>query len=372
MYPYPDEQTWWVEFEKQVAALYAQAGQGINWEAFRWSSRTAYDIAAGLSPDQSAAKHLGELKVELGLVEPPNPDMLELVVRGGFFAKDDGAYWTAIQCSDFNLLNRWQHGENIIPILNQRYQIGFNLLRVWTAYDIEGIGTFLDIDYSRIPEFVGLCASYGLYVEFCAYTGINDPEHWEQLCDAALLCVPKPLIELVNELNVNTNEPDYAGRVFHIEDYAYPEGLVASHGSNGSEDWPVSPYWNYATFHTNNAFEWQRKVGHNAMEIWAGPVLSNENTRYPDNAQSMEWAYDAAAGAALLCTGSCFHSVRGKTSELWDGVELEAAQTWAGGAWSVPVEYQDGVYKRLDPGEYLRVYQRVLSDGRAYTVNIRH
>src|ERR1700710_45921 len=74
------------------------------------------------------------------------------------------------------------------------------------------------------------------------------------------------------------------------------------------------------------------------------PVLSNENTRFADRCQSPQVAFDAAAGAALLCAGSAFHSVAGKQSVLWGDAELECARAWAAGAKSVPLEFQMGRY----------------------------
>jgi hypothetical protein len=286
--------------------------------------------------------------------------------------------FTAVQVSDFNLLNRWQHGEDISAVLQQRHDVGFNMLRVWTAYDIPLIGTFLDIDYSKVPAFVELCARYGLYVEFTAYTGWNDPNHWTNLINASLKCEIRPILELVNELDQNLNEPDALNRIMidnppriitsnPHEDYEptqAPSPLLSSHGSNGSEARPIEPFWTYATFHTNDAYQWWRKVGHNAMEIWAGPTLSDENTRYPDRDTSVDHAFDAAAGAALLCVGSCFHSVRGKTSELWEGVELEGAKSWAAGAKWVNISCQAGPYTHrpdLEGPDELRVYERPVS-----------
>lgn len=70
MADYPSEQDWWPSFEAQCQALYVQAGQSVNWSAFRWAARTAYDIAAGMAPDASAAKHLTELRVALNLAGP--------------------------------------------------------------------------------------------------------------------------------------------------------------------------------------------------------------------------------------------------------------------------------------------------------------
>lgn len=303
------------------------------------------------------------------------PLLPDLYTRGQFFEQANGAYWTAIGCSDFALLAKYQNGEDITPVLGQRQACGFNILRVWTAFDIDGIGVFTTLDYAKVPGFVDLCARYGLYVEFTAYTGINDPQHWTYLCAAALQCRPRPLLELVNELSENTNEPDSNGHVFNLSDYARPDvSLLCSHGSNGSERVPVMPFWSYATFHTNDAFEWQRKVGHNAMEIWSGPTYSNENTRYPDKASSTQMATDAAAGAALLCAGSCFHSVEGKASGLFSPETEAAARAWTAGARSVDLRFQDGMYRHaseLETTGVLRAYQRVLTSGEAATILIR-
>jgi hypothetical protein len=87
------------------------------------------------------------------------------------------------------------------------------------------------------------------------------------------------------------------------------------------------------------------------------------------------WAYDAAAGAALLCAGSCFHSESGRTSSLWTGDEADVAEAWALGAASVDLSYQDGLYnhpQELETPDLLRVYQRYFTDARgAWTVEIR-
>jgi hypothetical protein len=305
---------------------------------------------------------------------PPEPEFVplpRLTIRGQFFALETGDPFTAIQASDFNLLNRWQHGEDIEPVLMQREAAGFNLLRVWTKYDLASakIGTFLDLDYAVIPGFLDVCARAGLYVEFTAYTSTPDPLHWDRLVAACAGCT-NVLLELINEADQPANTMD-------LSPYAWPAYVPAAHGSNGAEAWPVTPHWSYATFHTNGASEEQRKVGHNAMEIWSGPTLTNETSRYPDvgmwgYSQDGKWiqhplerqkqlAFDSAAGASLLCAGSCWHSVHGKTSELWDANEFAVAQAWAAGAKSVPLEANPGPYQHrtdLETPDLLRVYQR--------------
>lgn len=68
--PYPDERTWWPQvFDVEVAKRYQRAGKVYpdGPSAFRWASRTAYDIAAGMTKEDSLAKHLKELEQELGL-----------------------------------------------------------------------------------------------------------------------------------------------------------------------------------------------------------------------------------------------------------------------------------------------------------------
>lgn len=74
--PYPDELTWWPQvFDVEVGQRYARAGQAYpdGPSAFRWASRTAYDIAAGMTKEASLDKHLRELEDALGLTPTPDP-----------------------------------------------------------------------------------------------------------------------------------------------------------------------------------------------------------------------------------------------------------------------------------------------------------
>jgi len=300
---------------------------------------------------------------------PPDPEALpRLAVDGQFFRQaTTGARWTARQCSDFNLLNRWQHGEDIAPVLRQRAMAGFNLLRVWTLYDLadKGIGTFLDIDYARVPAFLALCAQYGFYVEFTAYTSLERKDHWAQLCNACA-GASNVLLELVNEGTLPVNQIDMAR-------YCRPAGTLCSRGSGGSEGVPPWEPWDYCTYHTNGASEEQRKVGHNAMadlaDVYQVPALTNETSRYPDVGmwvgadldRQRQLAYESAAGASLLCAGSCFHSVAGKASVLWDAWTDAVASAWTDGARAVSTSCQPKPYRRRDDlltDDLLRVYQR--------------
>jgi hypothetical protein len=143
-----------------------------------------------------------------------------LEVDGHFFRQNSGARWTGIQATDFNLFNRFLAGEDITPILRQRADVGFNLLRVWTDFDVcadgkcrehQPIGRLVPSEhpdyYVRLTEFLDVCAQHGLYVELTAFTGRSDSDghriaHWDQLI-AAVASSTNVLLELINEHNVH-------------------------------------------------------------------------------------------------------------------------------------------------------------------------
>lgn len=303
-----------------------------------------------------------------------------LAISGQFFTLN-GQPWTAIESSEFSLYKRHLNGEDIAPVLLQRQAIGFNLLRVWllnTSVIPGGLRpSMYPAFYDRLPAFAALCWSYGLLVEFTAFTQTqtllplvaDQQAHWRHVCDA--LHGTPCLLELVNEADQHDNRTDPSLLTMR------PVGLLASSGSNGADSPPPTPVWDYVLYHSNGLNEWQRKVGHNAME-WADtyhmPAMSNENTRYPDQDASVTHAEDAAAGAALLCAGACFHSQSGKLSVPFDATEFGAAVAWVRGATSVPLEFQRGQYHHrteLEGQDCIRAYDRRLPDGRAHVVKIR-
>lgn len=303
------------------------------------------------------------------LSTPPVPTVLlqRLRPRGQFLELEDGGLFTEVETSDFNLLNRSEAGEDITPILTQRAEVGFNTLRVWTAYNIPLIGRLIPAErpglYQHIPVFLRKCAQHHLRVELTGftYTFPTDDDkirHWERLI-AACEGLTNVYLELGNEIDRN---PEMA---LPMDRLRRPDAVLASHGSNSQDVTPVNPFWDLATYRPDGNSEWQRKVGHNAMEIWNGPTVSNETIRMPDNDSNPLHAFDAAAGAALLCAGACFHSPEGKNSTLWTGQALVCARAWVAGARSVPLTCQHGAYKHrqdLENDGIIRAYQRGDSD----------
>ncbi len=294
-----------------------------------------------------------------------------LHVNGQFFALADGTRWTAIECSDFALLNIFQHqGASVAePIATQRRDLGFNLCRVWTRYTAgTGAGQFLDINYATVGAFLNFMSDVGLYVDLTGYTGRDafEPGHWGAICQA-VQGHTNVLLSLCNENDQPNNHID-------LTPFQPCPGVLCSRGSNGSQAWPpIAAGWVWAEMHYNDAPEWQRKTGHNSMEVadaYGMPVIANENTRYIDRDASLPHAQGAAESAALLCAGSCFHSTQGKTSSLFTGVTLDAAKMWAASAKKVDLTFQQGAYHHameLETPGILRAYQRILPDHRAYT-----
>ena len=320
-----------------------------------------------------------------------------LVSSGTVLRLETGERWTAIEASDFNLFNRYLRGD-IEAVLRQRAEAGFNLLRVWTAYDICAIGVGADgwpcqpigrlvprehpNFYARLPQFLQLVARHGLYVELTAFTGpyqsmfASDDEmvaHWNRLIEAVRDST-NVIVELINEHDNQPNKGlplDGMGRP--------PPPIIASHGSSVRGNLPLQPYWDYATYHPHDGDDWPRRAAYSGMIEVADPghvpVIANETTRFPDVDSSPAHAHDAAAAGALLLAGACYHSVHGKSSELWTGVELEAARAWADGARSIPLEFQGGVYvdrQEIKAQELSAVLVRRLPDGREWVVKVRH
>lgn len=304
-----------------------------------------------------------------------------LSIDGQFF-RAGGERFTVIEASDFSLFKRYLDGENIEFIVGQRRLIDFNTLRVWLLNRSVVINGGIHPDdyphyYDRLATFVDYLAYYGLYAELTVFTSTqglmplshDQQDHLNRTADA-VRGKPNVLLELANEIDQYDNAPD--------PNLKRPPGVLISRGSNGSDSVPPrhDDPWDYELYHIIGD-QWQRKTGHNAME-WADqskrPCRTNETQRYPDNDSSSTHAYDAAAGAALLADGSCFHSQQGKASALFTGVTLDCAKAWVKGARSVPLEFQAGAYQHhteLEGPDCIRAYGRRLSDGREWIVKIR-
>lgn len=327
--------------------------------------------------------------ISLPVTSPSLPRLTTRGPEGKFFQLETGEAFTAIEATDFNLYDRFLKGEDIRPVLEQRAhpwddgRSGFNMLRVWTAYDVcpdgvragrscQPIGRLVPREhsdfYARLPEFLTLVSTYGFYVELTAFTGrwevtlpteSEKDQHWAGLV-ATVQSATNVILELVNEYNHPANKGLPVMRFDQP-----PAPLLASHGSGIAGSAPLQPYWTHGTYRPGTGSRWMWKAVHDGMEKVADmagiPVLVNEMTRFPDQDQSLEHAYDVARGCALLLAGCAFHSVSGKASALWSGQELALAQAWVTGARSMPLGCQAGRYVRrtnFEQSGILRAYER--------------
>ena len=291
-----------------------------------------------------------------------------------YFMLENGATFTAIETSDFALYHLYLLGVDIKPILQQRHDLGFNMLRVFGSFN-GSLGHFVPAEHgdeywTELPKFMDLAATYGFYVEFTVFAdttqwlpNVNDQIGHYNRVRLTLSDKTNVLIEAVNEANQTINKTD------SLPLLSMSATLNSSHGSNGTGVWGVDPFWHYTSIHTNAEPEWQRKVGHNCFEIgwlipapngWKGVCIANENKR-PDQDGNLVHFYDAARGAALLSGGACFHSISGRSSVIMDGLDLAAAQQWVAGFRSVDLACQDGPYTHrsdLEGPGILRAYER--------------
>jgi hypothetical protein len=332
---------------------------------------------------------VGEAGVTYQAIRPYGTAPLGTLGIAGQFFTMNGQPWTSIQTSELSLPKRYLAGEDVRPVLAERAALGFNDTRQWLLNQsvVSGAGYPEGIHPNQYPDFYTrlralweLCGSYGLAVEVTAFTSCiplmpnrdDQVRHWERTQEAAR-GLGHVRLELVNEYDWGHGENAPDRSLWSMR----PAGIIASSGSSTADAPPSTPVWDYVLYHSNSLNEWQRKVGHNAMEwgdVYQCPGLSNENTRYPDNDASSAHAYDAAIGGALLCAGSCFHSQGGKFSRVFDVDERRCAEAWVRGAKSVPLEFQRGRYihrSELEGPNCIRAYERRLPDGRGHVIQNR-
>ena len=335
----------------------------------------------------------------LPVPEPAPVTLGSLTIDGQFF-RQGGERFTLIDTSEFSVFKRFLDGEDVLPVLRERQELGFNSRRVWLLN--QSVVGYRHLDwrkpyadqpapdagihpaqyanyYAQLHTFVQLLGSVGAIAHLTVFTQTLDlmplatdrQRHLDATADA-VRGLPNVLLSLANEIDAHDNAAI-------LDQLVRPSGVLISRGSNGSD--AVPPHhdapWDFEEYHTNDLDEWQRKVGHNAME-WADqsgvPCVSSENTRYPDRDSSTVHAEDAGENAALLCAGACYHSQSGKFSTLFDPIERMGAQYWVGGVLQVPLEFQSGQYfhrPEFEAPGIIRVHGRRLPDGREYDCYVR-
>jgi hypothetical protein len=177
---------------------------------------------------------------------------LAIGVRGAEFIVN-GTRWAWRASSDFRLPHRFMTGENIQPVLDDRRAAGATLVRC-LAMKANNIGW--ELIPSRIPDYWGAVRRFfdalgaaGFACEWTVFadtrTVMPDPnaqqDFWRQTLDVARN-YPYVLLELVNEAGHPTQSLD-------PQRFPRPSGVLASHGSGGTDEDVVRPVWDYAAYH---------------------------------------------------------------------------------------------------------------------------
>lgn len=110
--PYPDEPSWWRPiFDVECAKRYAQVGRPYpdGPDSLTWSTRTAFDIASGLTKEAALAKHMAELDQALGLNQPEAGQPTRRPLIGPLrvqdkMLRDDAGWRRVLFCSWFPAL----------------------------------------------------------------------------------------------------------------------------------------------------------------------------------------------------------------------------------------------------------------------------
>lgn len=220
MKPYDDALVY--QTNAKVRALYAEAGHAPDDQYPIWSARTVYDYCGGLSWDASEAKHLRELRGELGLTTPgPTPGSGRRgVVRleGRAFA-DDAGPWLALGASEFPLLWLVRHEPDRAAARLRWYRAcGVDYLRIFAE-----VGGPSWADRTIAPDDLGwesdvhgaleLAAHHGLRLAWTIFAGPPTvrASSWYQrtttrLC--ALLAGSLPTVQMVEIRNEGEGPDD--------------------------------------------------------------------------------------------------------------------------------------------------------------------
>lgn len=145
-------------------------------------------------------------------------------------------------------------GQDINGILDQRVNVGANIVRsLAMGWPFIGAASGKPSAYANywdiMRSYFDKLDKKGLALEWVIFAGTRpwmpDPneqmEFYHQTCNVVRE-YPHVVVELLNEAGHGSQSID-PGR------FSKPDGIVASHGSGLTDAPPVSPLWDYATYH---------------------------------------------------------------------------------------------------------------------------
>ncbi len=350
---------WYDHGRKSFRVIVPPSAGNAQWEA---------GLPPCLPPESTAA--------DVALIYGPEAFALPLLETRGRYWWQNGNRFFLNGATGFNAYARFLYEgvDAVRPFLFQRQQLRYNAIRIWTAYNIGGIGRLVPREisdyYELIPAFNSLCAEYGQYPYWTAFAGANAEtlgstldmvDHQYRLQDK--LRNTFALLDLHNEFDNPLNAPSaFVGP-------NPPGDVLWSQGSSIKDTDPPLPLGRFYAWHPAS-LEWQRKCGkqswdyQNNNNLWI-PGADDETVRVEAGGESNPiHCHDAGQCCSFFVASGFFHSRLAKLAQPWEGVELECAAAWSQGVSTVQLDIaQEGRYVRHDPPPgYLRVYEKILGD----------
>lgn len=242
--------------------------------------------------------------------------------------------------TDMNLFYRWAaEGVDINPILDQRQNAGANTLRVlgmgWPFVGGSGRPDSIPGYWDRVREFCEKLNARGLYLFWCVFAGTRHsmPKPIEQhhIWGEALTVFddyPNILLQLANEYNHSTQNIDPSQ---FSSPRAMGVDIIADHGPGLTDAAPVSPYWDFVTWHarrdTNNGrgFTNYDQYEFDARYPKGEPWIPAEGAKPENYFHNPDFAVRMGQHARMS-SGGFFHSQTGVEGKLWTPAEENCAR----------------------------------------------
>lgn len=278
----------------------------------------------------------GTWEADLPPVKPPEstatielryvPTAPAITIDGAEF-RVDGRPWLWRGATEFRLPHRLMEGEDIAPILADR--AGFTILRSlamkWPntnpAWELNPRRADYWDGVHRYFEAVG---NAGFALEWTVFADTKalmpDPgeqqRFWATTVELARQ-FPFVILELLNEVGHSTQAIDPAR-------FSCPNGVIASHGSGGTDEDVVRPVWHYAAYHGRRLIHAHDSRGATNFspfayeEDWPKgcPFVEDEGPKPYE--YSFDPAYARLMGRHARCgVGGTFHSNEGIQSVVF-------------------------------------------------------
>lgn len=271
---------------------------------------------------------------------PPTPSVAPLspIRPDGMYLQNDEGRWFAKGCTDFLLYKRFLDGEDITPILQERADLGANILRVFGMVDSFSHWhpqEYGERYYTQLQAFCALLAGYGLYTYFTVFADTKvvmpdskqQADHWARVVDE-LRAAGTAVVEVGNELDQHENGISFTP--------TEPAGILACRGSLGGDVPCILPPWSLSDFHARRDYPsavkdmcvLELREGWSGYAGTRGPIWNGEPQGFgtnPKRWQSPERARELAGTAAGTSCGVYFHSDNGVYSQPFDDTTKSCA-----------------------------------------------